>query len=120
MVSTVDVPLNFICLFLLMGIKTVVWGEPKTRSGGMAVAPIKSYKEEWRKIASNPKRRNGRKLPQFPKSEMAMIESHISKTCRIRINDNTERQQQSLISSTYYNAAHHECCCPSNREFFHI
>lgn len=58
---------------------------------------------EGQKVAPSPRKRNGGKLPQIfkggmaencprsKKSGMAMIESHISKTCRIRINDNTER-----------------------------
>ena len=33
---------------------------------------------------------NGGKLPQILKGGMAMIESHLSKTRRIRINDNPE------------------------------
>ena len=53
----------------------IKWDETKTRNGGMM---------EWRKIAPNPKRRNGRKLPQILKGGMAMIESNISKTRCIR------------------------------------
>ena len=63
--------------------KAYVEGDPKTRKDGMA---------EWWKIAQNPRKRNGGKLPRIQKGGMAMIESHNSKTRCIRTNDNTERQ----------------------------
>ena len=44
MVSTskVAVPLNFMCLFLLMAMKAVLWGDPNTWNGGMAESCPKS------------------------------------------------------------------------------
>ena len=40
--SKVALPFNFLCLFLLMAMEAVLWGDPKTWNGGRAESCPKS------------------------------------------------------------------------------